>query len=157
MTAGKMMRAYEGTCDCVRVRDDDAAPWRPLPPRFDLAVGSTARLAWGGFSRESEQLAVALLADHFADEPVSAVTATIHAIDAGLLDTDAQPTFDELAIIMAPAFLLEVVSRLAPGGWFLYAWQIVQFIERLRPESMKRDTWPAVSLSPMESSCPASN
>lgn len=152
------MRAYEGTCgDSVRVRDDDAAPWRPLPPRFDLAVGSTSRLAWGGFSRESEQLAVALLAAHFADEPVSAVTATIHAVDAGLLAPTTQPTFDELAVVMAPAFLLEVVSRLAPGGWFLYAWQIVEFFERLRPESMKRDTWPAVSLSPMEGPCPVSS
>lgn len=152
------MRGYEGKRTSegveVNVRGGESAPWRPLCARLDLAVGETNGLAWGGLSRESEQLAVAILADHFAENPMSSIAATYHAIDAGLLDADAQPTFDELSVLIAPAFLLEVVSRFARTGWFLYDWQVARFVEQLRPESMKRDTWPACE--PMEERCPAS-
>jgi hypothetical protein len=162
------MRAYEGkrigiVADDVEVnvRNDDAAPWRRLSTRPDLAVGNATGVDWGGFTRESEQLAVALLADHFAHDPTSAIQAMYSAVDAGLFDSDSDdpvdvepepPTFDELAVQVAPAFLLEVVSKLARGGWFLYDWQIVDFIKELQPDSMKRDTWPATERE--STSCP---
>ena len=152
------MRAYEGkrtgivASDAeVRVRDDFAHPWRRLSIRLDLAVGDTTGVDWGGFSREGEQLAVALLADHFEHDPTSAIAAMYHAVDAGLFDTEATPTFDELAIGVAPAFMIEVVSKLARGGWFLYAWQIAEFVKALQPDNMKRDTWPVTE---RQSTCP---
>ena len=79
---------------------------QPLAPRLDLVQHSPAGFAWGDAGNGSQQLALAILADHLAD------------------DNDALEQYQ--------AFHHAVVATLAGGDpWLLTAVEIIRALEEL--------------------------
>jgi uncharacterized protein DUF6166 len=102
--AGIVLKRYKGRRLGQIV--DVTVNGHPLDPRFDLCANNSARFEWGYGGNGPARLALALLADHLAD--------------------------DARALNLYKSFNFEMIAQLSGDNWEMTSHQIEITLQRIR-------------------------